>query len=52
MRRPGGCPKVDEFLRKYTVQLLENMSAPQDHDELIEKGERFIHNLKIEAKTV
>ncbi len=47
-----GCPKVDEFLRKYTVQILENMSAPEDHDELIEKGERFIHNLDFGAKNV
>ena len=40
-----GCPKADEFLRKYTLQLMENMAKPEDHDELIEKGERFIHNL-------
>jgi trimethylamine--corrinoid protein Co-methyltransferase len=40
-----GCPKADEFLRKYTIQLMENMAKPEDHDELIEKGERFIHNL-------
>jgi trimethylamine--corrinoid protein Co-methyltransferase len=37
-----GCPKADDFLRKYTIQLMENMGKPDDHDELIEKGERFI----------
>lgn len=37
-----GCPKAEEFLQQYTVQIMENMSAPEDRDELIEKGERFI----------
>jgi len=46
-----GCPKADEFLRKYTTEIMEKMSAPQDHDELIEKGERFIHNLTSNEKT-
>lgn len=31
-----GCPKADEFLRKHTIQLMENLGQPQDHDELIE----------------
>jgi trimethylamine--corrinoid protein Co-methyltransferase len=47
-----GCPKADEYLRKFTIQKMEHMAKPEDHDELIKKGERFIHNLKIEAKTV
>ncbi len=46
-----GCPKADEFLRKYTIRLMENMAKPEDHDELIEKGERFIHNLTSTGKT-
>lgn len=41
-----GCPKAEEFLRQYTAQIMENMSAPEDHDELIEKGERFIDQLR------
>ena len=45
-----GCPKADEFLRNYTSQLMGDMSAPEDHDELIEKGEQFIHNLKSTGK--
>ena len=40
-----GCPKIDDILRDYTVQLMENMPAPEDHDEIIEKGEEFIRNL-------
>ena len=46
-----GCPKAEEFLQKYTIQVMENMNAPEDHDELIEKGERFIHNLTSTGKT-
>jgi len=45
-----GCPKVDEFLRKYTIDLMENMAKPADHDELIDKGEQFIANLTSEAR--
>ena len=40
-----GCPRADEYLRKFTMQLMENMDKPEDHDELIEKGERFIHQV-------
>jgi trimethylamine--corrinoid protein Co-methyltransferase len=40
-----GCPKADDFLRQHTIQLMNNLSRPKDHDELIEKGERFIQNL-------
>jgi trimethylamine--corrinoid protein Co-methyltransferase len=45
-----GCPKADDYLRKYTIQLMENTNTPEDHDALIEKGERFIHNLTTTAK--
>ena len=47
-----GCPKADEYLRKYTVQIMENMSAPEDHNELIEKGEQFIEKLTSEHKAI
>ena len=47
-----GCPKADEFLRNYTTQLMENMVQPEDHDELIEKGERFINSLSATGKTL
>ena len=47
-----GCPKADEFLKKYTIQKIDNMCAPEDHDELIEKGERFIDKFDFGAKKV
>ena len=37
-----GCPKADEILRNYTMQRMENLEKPEDHDELIENGERYI----------
>jgi len=36
------CPTSDATLRRYTADLLERAKAPEDHDELIAKGERFI----------
>jgi trimethylamine--corrinoid protein Co-methyltransferase len=47
-----GCPKADEYLRKYTIHQIEQMAKPQDHDELIEKGERFIAKLKSARKSL
>ena len=46
-----GCPKVEEYLQKFTLQTMENMRAPEDHDELIEKGERFIGKLTSARKS-
>ncbi len=40
-----GCPKADQFLRDYTIKQLQSLEIPDDHDELIEKGERFIQEL-------
>jgi trimethylamine:corrinoid methyltransferase-like protein len=37
-----GRPKAIEQLRCYTRQVLDSLRAPRDHDELIERGERFI----------
>ena len=37
-----GCPRAEDFLRSHTIQIMENMTGPDDHDELVEKGERFI----------
>ena len=45
-----GCPTADEFLRKHTIELMETMAKPADHDALIDKGEQFIANLTSEAK--
>jgi len=40
-----GCPKAEEYLQKYTVRIMEDMKAPEDHDEIIAKGEEFIATL-------
>jgi hypothetical protein len=37
-----GQPKAIDLLREYTRQLLEELRAPEDHDDLIQKGESFI----------
>ncbi|MCJ7623483.1 MAG: trimethylamine methyltransferase family protein [Anaerolineaceae bacterium] len=39
-------PNCDQILQKYTSELLEHISAPEDHDELIEKGRKFIAELQ------
>lgn len=38
----AGKPKADDILRQHTRDLLDNLTAPEDHDELIAKGEEFI----------
>jgi trimethylamine--corrinoid protein Co-methyltransferase len=35
-------PRADERLRNYTKQLLDGLGAPDDHDDLIARGEAFI----------
>jgi trimethylamine--corrinoid protein Co-methyltransferase len=37
-----GKPRADERLRNYTQQLLGGLEAPEDHDDLIARGEAFI----------
>ena len=38
-------PKASEKLRKHTLDILENLSLPEDHDELIDNGERIISRI-------
>ncbi|UCG06018.1 MAG: trimethylamine methyltransferase family protein [Desulfobacterales bacterium] len=38
----AGKPRADDLLRQHTRDLLDNLAAPEDHDELIAKGEAFI----------
>jgi trimethylamine--corrinoid protein Co-methyltransferase len=40
-----GAPQAQTILRKYTQQLIETAPAPEDHDELIAKGEEYIKSL-------
>ncbi len=37
-----GSPRADEILRQHTCSLLDGLSAPEDHAELITRGEIFI----------
>lgn len=37
-----GKPKADDLLRQHTRDLMDNLTAPDDHDEIIAKGEAFI----------
>ena len=38
-------PKAKNILKKHTLKLLSELKAPDDHDELIAKGEEFITKL-------
>ena len=40
-----GCPKADERLRSHTRDLLDGIAAPEDHAELIDRGEAFIRSV-------
>jgi trimethylamine--corrinoid protein Co-methyltransferase len=40
-----GQPRADDLLRTYTRRLLEDARPPEDHAELMSRGEAFIHNL-------
>jgi trimethylamine--corrinoid protein Co-methyltransferase len=42
-----GCPKADAKLRERTRQLLEDLEAPEDHDDLVKRGEAFIDSVEI-----
>ena len=41
----AGKPKADDILRQHTRELLDNLTPPEDHDELIAKGETFIRKV-------
>ena len=38
----AGQPHVQKWLREYTIEFLKDLPVPDDHDELIAKGEEFI----------
>jgi len=38
----AGKPKADDILRQHTREMLDNLTPPGDHDELIARGEAFI----------
>jgi trimethylamine:corrinoid methyltransferase-like protein len=37
-----GNPRMEQLLRDRTVELLSNQEPPEDHDELIRRGEEFL----------
>ena len=41
----GKHPNADAVMRRHTCELLDNSSPPQDHDDVIEKGEAFIRKV-------
>ena len=43
-----GCRRADDVLRRYTKELIDNLTAPADHGDLMERGEAFIRKLKIQ----
>jgi trimethylamine---corrinoid protein Co-methyltransferase len=40
-----GQPKAEKLLQEKTSAIISELTAPQDHDELLAKGETFISNL-------
>ena len=43
--RQQGCPKADERLRSHTRELLEGLAPPEDHVDVISRGEAFIRSV-------
>jgi len=43
----NGRPDASRLLRDYTCSLLENLAAPEDHAELLAKGETFIQKIPV-----
>jgi trimethylamine:corrinoid methyltransferase-like protein len=41
----SGSPEAVELLRKRTVDILDQQKPPEDHDEIIEKGESYIQSI-------
>ncbi|MFQ5652679.1 MAG: hypothetical protein ACE5IY_22325 [bacterium] len=39
-------PKAIDLLRKHALDVLANLQPPEDHDELIGKGEAYISALQ------
>jgi trimethylamine--corrinoid protein Co-methyltransferase len=40
-----GCPKAMDALRRYTLELLHEASAPEDHAQLVAQGEAFVRRV-------
>lgn len=44
--REAGCPRAEDRLRERTLELLDGIGAPEDHDDLTARGEEFIRSLE------
>jgi hypothetical protein len=44
----AGQPHVQQRLREYVVEFMNDLPIPEDHEELMRKGEEFIG--KVESK--
>jgi len=41
-----GAPRAGDVLRRYTRDLLDGLTGPEDHDEIMARGEGFIRGLR------
>jgi trimethylamine--corrinoid protein Co-methyltransferase len=41
-----GRPQAVELLRRHTLELMEGLEAPEDYEEMMKRGERFIERMK------
>lgn len=41
----AGQPHVQKVLSEYAIEYMKDMPAPEDHEELLAKGEEFISRL-------
>ncbi len=42
----AGQPHAQEWLGKYSIEFLKDLPAPEDHEELMRKGEEFIEKVE------
>jgi hypothetical protein len=40
-------PRAGQKLRSHTRQLLDELEAPEDHDDLMASGEEFIRSIEL-----
>jgi trimethylamine:corrinoid methyltransferase-like protein len=43
--RERGKPRAEDALRRYTAEMIADLEAPEDYDDLMARGEGFINDL-------